>query len=64
MSNRETKNGRQFTSESPENPLFSILSDKDKDIAEAVRRDAVLDADPAQSISLSELDSHIQGRRG
>ncbi|MDQ2974782.1 MAG: addiction module protein [Acidobacteriota bacterium] len=46
------------------NSLPGILSDEDEGVAEAVRRDAELDADPAQSISLSELDSHIQGRRG
>jgi hypothetical protein len=44
--------------------LPGILSDEDEGVAEALRRDAELDADPAQSISLSELDSHIQGRRG
>ena len=44
--------------------LPGILSDEDEGVAEALRRNAELDADPAQSISLSELDSHIQGRRG
>jgi len=44
--------------------LPPVLSDQDEGIAEAVRRDADLEADPSQAISLSELDSHIQGRRG
>lgn len=49
------------------NPLDSlpgILSDEDEGIAEAQRRDAQIDADPAQAISLAELDSHIQIQRG
>lgn len=45
------------------NSLPAILSDEDEGIAEALRRDAELDADPAQAIPLSELDSQIQGRR-
>lgn len=44
--------------------LPGILSDEDEGIAEALRRDAKIEADPAQAISLAELDSHIQGRRG
>lgn len=40
-----------------------LLSDDDQGIAEALRRDAEIEADPAQAISLAELDSHIQGRR-
>jgi hypothetical protein len=43
--------------------LPGILSDEDEGLAEALRRDSELDADPDQSVSLSELDSHIQGRR-
>jgi putative addiction module component (TIGR02574 family) len=43
--------------------LPGILSDEDEGIAEALRRDAEIDADPAQAISLEQLDSHIQGRR-
>ena len=41
-----------------------VLSDEDEGIAEALRRDAEIEADPAQAIALAELDSHIQGRRG
>jgi len=44
--------------------LPGILSDQDQGVAEALRRDAEIEADPAQSISLSELDSQIQARRG
>ncbi len=43
--------------------LPAILSDADEGIAEALRRDAELDANPDQAISLSQLDSHIQNRR-
>jgi putative addiction module component (TIGR02574 family) len=44
--------------------LPGVLSDEDEGIAEALRRDAEIEADPAQAISLAELDSQIQGRRG
>jgi hypothetical protein len=44
--------------------LTSILSDEDEGIAEAFRRDAEIATDPAQAISLAELDAHIQDRRG
>ena len=44
--------------------LPGILSDEDEGVAEALRRDAEAEADPAQAISLAELDSQIQGRRG
>lgn len=40
-----------------------VLSDEDEGVAEALRRDAEIDADPAQAISLAELDSKIQSRR-
>jgi hypothetical protein len=43
--------------------LPAILSDADEGIAEALRRDAELDANPDQAISLAQLDSHIQDRR-
>lgn len=46
------------------NSLPGILSDEDEGTAEALRRDAEIEADPAKAISLPELDSHIQGRRG
>jgi hypothetical protein len=43
--------------------LPGILSDEDEGVAEALRRDAEMVADPNQAISLEQLDSHIQGRR-
>ncbi len=43
--------------------LPAILSDEDAGIAEALRRDAELDAEPNQAISFAELDSQIQSRR-
>ena len=43
------------------NSLPGILSDEDEGTAEALRRDAEIEADPAESISLAELDSQIQG---
>lgn len=45
------------------NSLPGILSDEDEGIAEALRRDEEIEANPAQSISLAELDSLIQDRR-
>jgi putative addiction module component (TIGR02574 family) len=44
--------------------LPGILSDEDEGTAEALRRDAEIEADPAKSISLAELDSQIKGQRG
>lgn len=44
--------------------LPEILSDEDEGVREALRRDLEMEADPAQTISLEELDSQIQGRRG
>ncbi|HWN08690.1 MAG TPA: addiction module protein [Pyrinomonadaceae bacterium] len=44
------------------NSLPGVLSDADEGVAEALRRDAELDADPAQAISLTELDSQFQSR--
>lgn len=46
------------------NSLPGILSDEDEGVAEALRRDAEIKADPALAISLAELDSQIRGRRG
>ena len=46
------------------NSLPGILSDEDEGVAEALRRDAEIESDPTQAISLAELDSQIQGRRG
>jgi hypothetical protein len=43
--------------------LPSILDDEDEGLAEALRRDAELDADPSSAISLKELDEQIQRRR-
>ena len=43
--------------------LPGVLSDEDEGVAEALRRDAEIEADPAQTISLVELDSNIQSRR-
>jgi putative addiction module component (TIGR02574 family) len=42
------------------NSLPPVLSDKDEGVAEALRRDAELEANPDQAISLSELDSQIR----
>jgi putative addiction module component (TIGR02574 family) len=44
--------------------LPAVLSDEDEGIAEAMRRDAELNDDPAQAISLEQLDDEIQRRRG
>lgn len=44
--------------------MTELLSDEDEGIAEALRRDAEIEGDPVQAISLSELDSQVQGRRG
>lgn len=46
------------------NSLPGILSDEDQGTANALRRDAEIEANPAQSISLAELDSRIKGQRG
>jgi len=43
--------------------IESPLSDEDEGVAEALRRDAELDADPSQGISLAQLDSQIHGQR-
>ena len=37
--------------------------DDDEGPAEALRRDAELDADPTQAMTLRDLDSHMQQRR-
>ena len=41
-----------------------VLFDDDEGIEEALRRDAELNANPTQAISLSQLDNEIQSRRG
>jgi hypothetical protein len=43
--------------------LPPVLHDVDEGIAEALRRDAELDASPSSSISLKQLDQQIQRRR-
>ena len=43
--------------------LPAVLADEDEGIAEALRRDAAVDADPNQAVSLEQLDLHIQSRR-
>jgi putative addiction module component (TIGR02574 family) len=46
------------------NSLPGVLSDEDEGVAEALRRNAEIEADSAKAISLAELDSQIGGRRG
>ena len=46
------------------NSLPGVLSDEDEGIAEALRRDAEIDADPNQAITLAQLETQIQKRRG
>jgi len=43
--------------------LPSVLSDEDEGIAEALRRDADLDANPHEAITLTVLDDQINSRR-
>lgn len=43
--------------------LPAILHDEDEGIAEALRRDADFDTDPAFGMSLEELDQRIERRR-
>lgn len=43
--------------------LPSVLHDKDEGIAEALRRDADLDANPSLGLSLEQLDQQIERRR-
>jgi hypothetical protein len=43
--------------------LPPVAFDEDEGVAEALRRDSELDADPAQAMILREMDSHIQRRR-
>jgi putative addiction module component (TIGR02574 family) len=44
--------------------LPSVLSDEDEGIAEALRRDADLDANPENGITLEQFDQLIAARRG
>ena len=43
--------------------LPSVLFDEDEGVAEALRRDSEIDANPDQTISLAQLDAQIQSRR-
>jgi hypothetical protein len=43
--------------------LPPVLSDGDEGIAEALRRDAQIDAGATETLSLEQLDSEIQSRR-
>jgi Putative addiction module component len=43
--------------------LPRVLHDEDEGLAEAVRRDAELDAKPSSGISLKQLDEQIERRR-
>lgn len=43
--------------------LPSVLHDDDEGIAEALRRDADLDANPQLGMTLEQLDQRIQDRR-
>ena len=44
--------------------LPGILSEEDDGMAEALRRNAEIEANSSDSISLTELDSRIKDRRG
>ena len=43
--------------------LLATCSDNDEDVAEALRRDSEIDADPNAAISLTQLDMEIQSQR-
>lgn len=43
--------------------LPPVAFDDDEGVTEALRRDAELDADPGQAMSLTDMDSHIQQHR-
>jgi len=43
--------------------LRSVLHDHDEGVAEALRRDTELDADPSIGITLEQLDEQIRARR-
>jgi putative addiction module component (TIGR02574 family) len=45
------------------NSLPPVLADEDDGVAEAVRRDAELDADPSQAMTLNDLDARVEQRR-
>jgi putative addiction module component (TIGR02574 family) len=43
--------------------LPPLVLDEDDGVAEALRRDAELEIDPTQAMTLPELDSHVQRRK-
>ena len=43
--------------------LPGVLSDEDEGVAEALRRDAEIESDPKQVITLAQLDAQIKNRR-
>jgi hypothetical protein len=43
--------------------LSPVLHDEDEGLAEALRRDAELDANAVMGVGLEELDRRVQGRR-
>ena len=43
--------------------LSPVLHDEDEGVAEALRRDAELDASPSSGISLEQLDRQVRSRR-
>ena len=43
--------------------LPPVLHDEDEGVAEAIRRDADLDANPASGISSEQLDEQVRRRR-
>jgi len=43
--------------------LPGVLFDEDEGVAEALRRDAEIESNPDQIISLAQLDAQIQSRR-
>ena len=43
--------------------LPPILVDEDEGVAEALRRDAEMDSDPSQRMSLAELEAAVKDRR-
>ena len=44
------------------NSLPPVLAEEDDGVAEALRRDAELDADPNQAMTLNDLDARIERR--
>jgi putative addiction module component (TIGR02574 family) len=43
--------------------LPPVAFDNDEGVAEALRRDAELDADPTQAMTLRDMDAHVRQRR-